>query len=166
MKADYTSGDWHRKLTIFKRTKKHHDLTAAELADIYKVGLFTITQNFFPAVGRKTRQEIERERLDYAISHPMFGEEGVVAPINNREFAELMHKERPDIFPGTSPSAMSALRRKCGVQPNSMNRSEITEDTARYQLNAEDRAIQKLCKLTHGWGRPKGMDAHLETLRD
>jgi hypothetical protein len=166
MRADYTSGDWQRKVAIFKRTKKHHNLTTTELIKIYRVGNFTITQHFYPAIGRKNRDEIEAERRDYMLSHPMFGEEGERAPINNREFALLMHKERPDLFPKKSPSATSHLRLKCGILASKMCLERSMADGARYQLSAMDKQIQKLCKLTHGWGRPKGMDAHLESLSE
>ena len=151
----YHLGLPYQKLKRFINTPEHHDLSHTKLLQIYKVSGDTISNKFFPAIGRKTRVELDRERKWRIVSDPDFGIPGEEAPCNAAVVAART---------GACKGTVNKLREKHGVLP-----CPRVAHNKGYEgspaLNPDEIVVYGLCALTKNWGRPEGMEAHLESLQ-
>ena len=132
---------------LFKCHQEHYDLPIGEIAKIYDVPYKFASKMIGEVVGN--RQKTRVYKLDALIyEHPDFGVPDEPAPISHRELAEIL---------GVCIPSVGARRRKKGVLPYQVVSQEISPT---------DKAAYKVCRLTHNWGRPKGIDRHLEKLRE
>ncbi len=80
MKRDYGIGTQDDKVARFKLSKHHHELGHGQLVKLYRVASGCVTHRFFPAINKKTREVVEKERRDKIVEDPLFGEAGQRAP--------------------------------------------------------------------------------------
>lgn len=134
----------------FLATPEHHEIEAKEIERIYEVSM-TASKRMACMVG-KTHAEKIKERLDRLIySHPDFGTPGQRAEVSLTKIADELK---------CCTSSISSRRKIKGVLPA----FTAKPPSQRPEMTYNDRKAFKVCRLTHNWGRPKGMAEHLETL--
>lgn len=137
---------------LFKCHPEHHNLSAIEIGKLYEVS--ESTARTFQTELRGTSKSVERaikvEKLDNLIyNHPDFGVPGEPAPTPTKVFARLL---------GVKRYTVTIRRGKAGVLPY--------QAPKHHKPTGPERRAYRLCKKTRSWGRPAGIDRHLESLRD
>jgi len=102
--------------------------------------------------GKPIEARLERDRK--ILAHPLFGEYGQPAPCVARKLAALM---------GCSDTTIQKRRKAAGVESPILYRTRTDTDYRRQETAAE-KEITRL--ITIPWNRPKGIDLHLEYLRE
>lgn len=143
------------KFDSFVENKEHHNLPHNQLLKMYKVSSTTLSNRFFPAVGREKRINVDRATRDACIADPLFGEEGFPAPCTNKFLGEIY---------GLCQTTVGKHRRMYGVLSTD-NRPLMEGNGRSPELKPWEKVNYALCGLTTSWGRPAGMEAHLESLK-
>ena len=152
-----TVNPYGMKIKKFKNNVAHHELTLKEIGQIYDVNPHVVNKLFLPAIGRLPPSELKRIEKDKVLVHPMCGEPRLRAPCSHAEAAKII---------GTTKDFVVSVRRAIGVLPFNASYDYESEEHKDCLLTPNDIRAYALCRLTHGWGRPKGIDAHLEYLRE
>jgi hypothetical protein len=135
----------------FAKTKKDHTLTVPEIVKKYEVTR-TAAEHMLAKVT-PSKHKLLTQELDRKIcSHPDFGIPGERAPVSQRKIATEL---------GVCCDSIAKRRKAKGVLP-----FKQIHTGPRPVPTALDKIAYKVCRLTHGWGRPKGIDKHLEELRE
>ena len=136
----------------FFATPEHHHFGPVAIQREYKVGL---------SLAGRWRSDLgvcrPRSYTDEIMAHPMFGENGRVAPCSAVPIAK-------DV--GCSESAVRNCRRTMGVLSFVETRS--SDSYTKREGFYMDWAAPKTWRsdLCSSWQRPEGIDKHLEYLRD
>jgi hypothetical protein len=69
---------------------------------------------------------------------------------------------------GLSPSMVQRQRKQRNIEPHIRRYKRRPDDDKFYKRvqSKEEKEIMDLCSKTKAWGRPKGIDKHLESLSD
>ena len=135
----------------FAETPADHKLTVPQIMKKYEVPKTTAQKMLAKVTPNKNELRImELDRL--ICSHPDFGTPGEKAKVSQRSLA---------IELGVCCDSVAKRRKAKGVLPfKQVHRGR------RPGPSKIDKIAYKVCRLTHNWGRPKGIDRHLEMLRE
>jgi len=143
---------WAEARAIFRCHQEHHKLPYKKVAKIYNVA-----HSFAQALLREVRGDKQSEKNNWhdnlIYSHPDFGVEGEHATVTATDIGKSL---------GVSMHMVASRRRKMGVLPPHKHWRRRTLSA----ISKNDKRAYKVCRLTHGWGRPKGMKEHLEALNE
>ena len=128
---------------LFKCHPEHYNLPSEEVAKIYGVTDKFAAKMIGEFCGN--RQAARVRKLDNLIlNHPNFGVPGQHATVSHRALADEL---------GVSQFSVGSRRRLKGV---------LTYKIPKDWLSEPEKRTYELCKLTRTWGRPAGIDEHLQ----
>ena len=136
----------------YKRMPDGANIHNSELANHFLVSNTTVAR-WKRTLGYPTDQERWRRDMHWRIvCHPGFGQEGEEATVSAREVAEEC---------GCSADVVVKLRRRNGVLPMASANVERSPTAPRLP---HPRSVRDFAASIASWGRPEGIDEHLDTL--
>lgn len=145
----------------YMKNKKDHDLPVGVAAEKYGVVSTTVTK-WRKELGFKTQYEISMDRQARIRAHPQFGNKGDPAPCHARVIARDLNENIQYIW---------KVRRDAGVGTHDPIATFSQDDLMipykkRRHLTVVEKRNYKLCRTMNTWGRPRGINRHLEELRE
>jgi hypothetical protein len=142
----------------FLNNKKHHDWNTEQIQKHYSVGK-SFALKMRKAAGWSSSYEKCATAKDKLLKDPRIGKPGEVCDVP----ASTLAKEY-----GCHHSTVRKVRHDLGVIAplNYGGDPEMWPGGIRTGLTPSERALYKLCAKTRSWGRPEGIDRHLEVLRE